>query len=117
MIDRHKLRLLDGRYLDGRYYESVLAAYSGGVLLGDSSGCCPNDGLSRAAACAIIYRALQKASVVPTPDDESATKLESVVSPARGGVAENGWLQVKGAQLCNESGEAVVLRGMSSHGL
>jgi endoglucanase len=32
-------------------------------------------------------------------------------------VSENGWLQVKGTQLCNEQGQAVVLRGMSSHGL
>ena len=111
-------KIKDFQLLDGRYDESVLAAYSGGVLLGDASGCFrPNDGLSRAAACAVIYRALQKASVVPTPDDETAPQPESVVSPARGGVAENGWLQVKGAQLCNEAGKAVVLHGMSSHGL
>ena len=35
----------------------------------------------------------------------------------RGGVSENGWLQVKGAQLCNQAGQPVALRGMSSHGL
>ena len=111
-------KIKDFQLLDGRYYESVLAAYSGGVLLGDSSGCFrPNDGLSRAAACAIVYRALQKASVIPTSGGETAPQPESAVSRARGGVAENGWLQVKGAQLCNEAGEAVILRGMSSHGL
>ncbi|MBQ7681178.1 MAG: cellulase family glycosylhydrolase [Oscillibacter sp.] len=155
-------KIKDFQLLDGRYYESVLAAYSGGVLLGDSSGCFrPNDSLSRAAACATIYRALQRASVVPTPGVETASQPEparggetvsqseparggetvsqpepargvetasqpeparggetaSQSEPARGGVAENGWLQVRGAQLCNEAGEAVVLRGMSSHGL
>ena len=35
----------------------------------------------------------------------------------RGGVSENGWLSVKETQLCNEAGEPLVLRGMSTHGM
>lgn len=34
-----------------------------------------------------------------------------------GGVSQNGALKVAGKQLCNARGEAVVLRGMSSHGV
>lgn len=36
---------------------------------------------------------------------------------AGGGAAENGWLRVEGTTLCNEAGEPVTLRGMSTHGL
>ena len=39
------------------------------------------------------------------------------VSDAANGAAENGWLRVSGTQLVNERGQAVVLHGMSSHGL
>lgn len=64
----------------------------------------------------------------PAPPTEPAASVETAPpaepdAPAmadtavRGGVSENGWLQVKGTQLCNEAGEPVVLRGMSSHGL
>ena len=47
------------------------------------------------------------------PQNEYTTEIVAV----SGGVSENGQLKVVGTQLCNEKGEAVVLRGMSSHGL
>jgi endoglucanase len=39
------------------------------------------------------------------------------ITNASDGAAENGWLSVRGTQLVNEKGQAVVLHGMSSHGL
>jgi endoglucanase len=42
---------------------------------------------------------------------------QTTVTAIRGGASENGWLQVMGTQLCNQQGEPVVLRGMSSHGM
>ena len=42
------------------------------------------------------------------------TAEEAVVSNV---VKENGFLQVKNGQLCNEKGEPIQLKGMSSHGL
>lgn len=114
-------KISDFSQLDGRYYEPVLAAYAAGVAKGDSSGTFrPKSGLSRAEACILIQRAKQAAggTVTPAPDPGTVpeTPPSSVVT-VRGGVKENGALQVKGTQLCNQAGEPVVLRGMSSHGL
>ena len=39
------------------------------------------------------------------------------VTNASNGASQNGWLHVSGTQLVNEQGHAVVLHGMSSHGL
>ena len=39
------------------------------------------------------------------------------VADASNGASQNGWLHVSGTQLVNEQGHAVVLHGMSSHGL
>ena len=39
------------------------------------------------------------------------------VTNASNGASQNGWLHVSGTQLVNEQGNAVVLHGMSSHGL
>ena len=39
------------------------------------------------------------------------------VANASNGASQNGWLHVNGTQLVNEQGNAVVLHGMSSHGL
>lgn len=39
------------------------------------------------------------------------------IADAGNGVKENGWLHVKGTQLVNSKGKAIVLHGMSSHGL
>lgn len=108
-------KIADFKELDGRYYESVLAAYSCGVLAGDGSGRFkPKSGMTRAEACAIVIRALAQTEGQPvTPTPEVPDKVETI----SGGVSENGWLQVKGTQLCNEEGKPVALHGMSSHGL
>lgn len=103
--------------LSGRYYNCVLAAYSCGVARGDESGRFrPEAGLSRAEACALINRAL-KLRGGETPAKPPEKEPEKITPAVRGGVSQNGRLRVIGTQLCNEKGEAVVLRGMSSHGL
>ena len=111
-------KIRDFSDLDGRYYNAVLAAYAAGIVTGDDKGCFhPKDGLSRAEACALFLRAgdesaRQEAQPVPDP-----APVPTPAETVRGGVSENGWLQVKGTRLCNERGEPVVLRGMSTHGL
>ncbi len=114
----HKIR--DLSTLDGRYYEAVFAAYAAGVVIGDDTGCFhARDGLTRAEACALIQRATEQTSGSPMPDTPAlpdASPAPSAV-PIQGGVSENGWLQVVGTTLCNEQGEPIVLRGMSSHGI
>lgn len=109
-------KMTDFSELDGRYYNKVIAAYSCGVAKGDDTGRFrPNSGLSRAEACAIIRRAqtIAGCEVLETPD----TPAQPTETPAAGGVSEHGWLQVRGTQLCGENGEAVLLHGMSSHGI
>ena len=114
-------KLRDFSQLDGRYYKEVLGAYAIGLATGDERGNFrPKDGLSRAEACMLLYRARQGSGQRPAEAPAQPTETTPVPQPAetvRGGVSENGWLQVKGTQLCNEAGKAIVLRGMSSHGL
>lgn len=106
-------KIRDFSTLDGRYYEPVLAAYAAGLVQGDDQGRFhPTRGLSRAEAC-ILFQNARKLSGTGERPPEAPTASVAV----RGGVSENGWLQVLGAQLCNEAGEPVVLRGMSTHGL
>ncbi len=112
-------KIRDFSALEGRYYEPVLAAYQAGVLQGDQEGNFrPKAGLSRAEACAVVLRAAalsggSKTPAQPAPEQKPAQPAV----PCKGGVSENGRLQVVGTQLCNEKGQPVVLRGMSSHGL
>ena len=109
-------KISDFSALDGRYYEPVLAAYACGVVKGRPDGAFrPTDNLSRAEACTLFLnvRTLSSASAQPAPE----LPFPQPVQARRGGVSENGWLQVLGVQLCNERGEPAVLRGMSSHGL
>ncbi len=110
--------------LNGRYYEAVLSAYAAGVVTGDGEGNFrPLDALTRAEACILFQRALarRQGGTPPLPGPEAL--LPEELPPPRpeaavsGGVSANGWLQVVGTQLCNERGEPVVLRGMSTHGL
>lgn len=111
-------KIKDFSQLDGRYYEAVLGAYAAGAVFGDKEGTFrPRDGLSRAEACALIRRAARiSGAEEPGPaGDESKPPVPEEVR--QGGISENGWLQVKETQLCNERGEPVVLHGMSSHGL
>lgn len=110
-------KIRDFSQLDGRYYETVLAAYALGIAKGDPDGSFrPKSGLSRAEACSFIFRAIRKAGM-PLPNLPQETDPPVSTVTRRGGVSENGWLQVKGAQLCNEAGDPVVLRGMSTHGM
>lgn len=110
-------KIEDFSKLDGRYYETVLAAYAEGIVVGDPDGSFrPRDGLSRAEACALVCRATKKANTPDAPPYEPDTP-PTPVETRKGGVTENGKLQVKGTQLCNEAGEPIVLRGMSTHGM
>ena len=116
LTESQKIR--DFSRLDGRYYERVLAAYACGVAQGDSAGNFrPYDGLTRAAACAMIDRALQRMDRSPGTAQSPEPAVPQPADAVRGGVTENGWLQVQGAQLCNEAGNPIFLRGMSTHGL
>lgn len=112
----------DFSQLDGRYYDAVIAAYTNGILFGDDLGNInPKSSITRAEACAIIMRAadmrgdLQPYQPANTPQAEKLPDKAEVTRS--GGVSENGALHVEGTQLVNERGEAVVLRGMSTHGL
>lgn len=110
-------KLNDFAQLGGRYYDAVLGAYAVGLVSGDDRGNFnPERGLTRAEACVMLYRA-QKGSGIKPAEPTIGTPAPAPALTVRGGVSENGWLQVRGTQLCNEAGEPVVLRGMSSHGL
>ena len=108
-------RIRDFDALDGRYYDSVLAAYAAGVVGGDPDGAFrPLGSLSRAETCVLVQNAAgRRESAVPERTEPAPRPVRTV----QGGVSQNGWLRVEGTQLCNEAGEPVVLRGMSSHGL
>ncbi len=113
-------KLRDFSRLDGRYYNAVLGAYAVGLVTGDDAGNFnPQSGLTRAEACMLLYRAKKGSAVTPgtAVPDVPETPVPTPSQTVRGGVRENGWLQVRGTQLCNEAGEPIVLRGMSSHGL
>ncbi len=112
----HKLG--DLSTLDGRYYEAVFAAYAAGVVKGDDKGNFrAQEGLTRAEACALIWRGMERMDPAPaaTPSPQPAPTPSS--PPIQGGASENGWLRVVGTTLCHEEGEPVGLRGMSSHGV
>jgi len=110
-------RIRDFAALDGRYYDVTFAAYEAGIVTGDEHGSFrPDAQLTRAEACVLLYRALQASqgqSAPATPPPSPAEKPQMSVE----GASAHGWLHVDGAQLCGENGEAVILRGMSSHGL
>jgi len=111
---RDSVKIRDFSQVDGRYYEGVLAACSAGIIRGDGAGNFnPRSGLTRAEACVLFRQALRLAGGQPEPPRDQPPAGPAV----RGGVSDNGWLQVVGTQLCNEAGEPVVLRGMSTHGL
>lgn len=107
-------KVKDFSELDGRYYDTVIAAYTNGVVFGDDNGNLnPKSNLTRAEACAIIMRAANMTG--------NTKPYEPTVTPSvqtrKGGVSENGALHIEGTQLMNERGEPIVLHGMSSHGL
>ncbi len=112
-------KISDFSSLNGRYYEAVLSAYAAGIAKGDEAGAFhPERGLTRAEACVLFRRALDRRENLPPSQADPGPKTPSQnMETVSGGVSENGWLQVKGTQLCNEAGEPVALHGMSSHGL
>lgn len=113
-------KIKDFSLLSGRYYETVLAAYETGVIIGDNTGTFrPTSALSRAEACTIILRAIRLTGTSPGKPDTPVVPDVPVTpdAPIHGGVSENGRLQVIGPQLCNQAGSPIVLRGMSSHGI
>ncbi len=115
-------KIRDLSALDGRYYEAVFAAYAAGVVTGDGEGRFhAQDALTRAEACALIQRGTERMAHTPAaaPSALPGAQLTPAPSaaPIQGGVSENGWLHVVGTTLCNQAGEPVVLRGMSSHGV
>ena len=114
-----KSRITDFDQLSGRYYDTVFAAYAVGVVSGMGDGrFAPNSTLTRAQAASLVRLAGNKAGYSGArPDDGNTDTPATPQVTRRGGVSENGWLQVKGTQLCNEKGEAIVLRGMSTHGM
>lgn len=104
--------------LDGRYYDAVIAAVSNGIVYGDDKGNLnPKSPITRAEACAIIMRAANKKGNLKPYTPEPTAAPTAPVTARSGGVSENGALHVDGTRLVNERGEAVVLHGMSSHGL
>lgn len=116
-------KIRDFSALNGRYYEPVLAAYAAGLFKGDDQGNFnPKKPLTRAEACALFRRALALLGGKPLKPAEPEPEVSPSPAPStpvarQGGAQENGWLRVEGTQLCNEKGEPIVLRGMSSHGL
>lgn len=100
--------------ISGRYYDTTIAAYSAGIVKGDDKGNFnPSSALTRAEACTLIEKALNKTGIAPIEIQEPIQTKNYNTN----GISANGKLKVIGTQLCNESGEPVILRGMSTHGL
>jgi len=113
-------KIRDFSSITGRYYDVTFAAYAAGIITGDQAGNFrPDASLTRAEACAIIYRAgkASEGSLPPVSSNQPSPPPSAAVEPLSGGVSSHGWLHVEGTQLQDEAGEAVVLRGMSTHGL
>lgn len=115
-------KIKDFSALSGRYYDTVLPAYKAGIVGGDDKGNFnPESSLTRAEACTIIKKALDKFGITdvntePVTPTEPEKPAAPVISRS-GGISANGTLHVEGTQLVNEKGETVVLKGMSSHGI
>jgi endoglucanase len=74
--------------------------------------------LNKTSAPAASKSPAVKASVTAAPTTRApAPPQPDVKAPAGSPVALNGQLSVCGVRLCNQSGTAIQLRGMSSHGL
>jgi len=128
-------QIKDFSSINGRYYDVTFAAYEAGIVKGDSNGCYRGEeGMTRAEACVMIMRALNRyggeayteqetvisSNIEEKETQESNSQAPSDVKPVQyitRGVTQNGHLQVIGTKLCNEKGEPIILRGMSSHGI
>lgn len=120
-------KVSDFAEVGGRYYLGVLGGLSMGIF-DHAAGApfYPHRNLTRGDACLWAWNAMRAASPSELPSDtpqmpadfpESPVTVPSPVAIGSGGVAENGWLEVNGTQLCSEDGRPVVLHGMSSHGI
>ena len=115
--NRESSSVSDFAQLDGRYYDSMIAAYCKGIVYGDDKGSLnPKSSITRAEACAIIMRAASMKGDLKLYEP-TVTEQSKPQTTRKGGVSENGALHVVGTQLMNENNEPVVLHGMSSHGL
>ncbi|WFE36211.1 glycoside hydrolase family 5 protein [Micromonospora sp. WMMD975] len=81
------------------------------------SACALSDGTRAAPVTKPTTAPTTGAAAEPAPAESAAVPGASTSAPAGTPVAVNGQLSVCGVQLCNEAGEAIQLRGMSSHGL
>ncbi len=110
-------RIADFESVAVNYQYLVERAYANGVLNGyEDSTFRPGGAITRAEAAAVFKRCIALRGG-ETPELPDAPDTEPEITARKGGVSENGWLQVKNARLCNEKGEPVLLHGMSSHGI
>ncbi len=110
----------DFNSINSNYQYLVEQAYANDILTGYDDGLfMPKGNLTRAEACAIIYRAFNKGSFdgAGTASQTGEYAPENPDVTRKGGVSENGWLQVVGTQLSDSKGKPIVLHGMSSHGI
>lgn len=113
---KYMQEISDFNSINGRYAYFVVRGYNNGIFTGDEKNRFnPEASLTRAEACAIISRASAlsgkaQATVAPAPTAAPVTAIS-------GGVSENGQLHVEGTRLCNQNGQNVQLKGMSSHGI
>ncbi|MCH5186275.1 MAG: cellulase family glycosylhydrolase [Oscillospiraceae bacterium] len=119
---RYMNEIRDFNSINGRYAYLVVRAYNDGIFTGDETGNFnPDSSLTRAEACAIISRAAGMSNtennVPQTIPEEPQAVVKNPEAVHSGGVSEHGALKVVGTRLCGSNGEAVQLRGMSSHGL
>lgn len=124
-------KLSDLDALDGRYYDAVFAAYANDIVESNEQGkFLPTQNVTRKEVGCMIYRVKKLTNQIETSKEESKTTVQTNTTETnandkiahkefgnRGGVSVNGWLQVDGTQLTNAYGHAVVLKGMSTHGL
>lgn len=115
---RYMQSIKDFDKINGRYAYLVIRGCNNGIFTGDESGCFnPESSLTRAEACAIISRASSLSGKAPEKVIATEPALPSAQTVISGGVSQNGQLRVVGTDLCNQNGQKVVLRGMSSHGI
>lgn len=111
-------KISDFAAVSGRYYFGVLGGLSRGIfdhVTGTSFH--PRQNLTRGDACLWVANAARSSAGSAQPTAAPRPTPTPERPAAAGGVAQNGWLQVKGTRLLNESGQPVVLHGMSSHGI
>ena len=78
----------DFAQLDGRYYDSMIAAYCKGIVYGDDKGNLnPKSSITRAEACAIIMRAASMKGDLK-PYEPTVTEQPKPQTTRKGGVVK-----------------------------